>query len=55
MYVNWRAVLPELQGQGIGTWCMHEIELVAQQEGCQAIRLDAANSFVTSESRRFPL
>jgi GNAT superfamily N-acetyltransferase len=24
MYVNRLAVLPEFQGQGIGTWCMHE-------------------------------
>jgi GNAT superfamily N-acetyltransferase len=41
MYVNRLAVLPSLQGQGIGTWCMHMIERISLQQSCEAIRLDA--------------
>ncbi len=41
LYVNRLAVLPALQGQGIGTWCMQEIEQMASREGYEAIRLDA--------------
>lgn len=41
LYANRLAVLPEFQGQGIGTWCMHEYERMAHGEGCKAIRLDA--------------
>ena len=41
LYANRLAVLPEFQGQGIGTWCMHEYERMACAQGCQAIRLDA--------------
>lgn len=41
LYANRLAVLPEFQGQGIGTWCMHECERMARAEGCGAIRLDA--------------
>jgi GNAT superfamily N-acetyltransferase len=41
IYVNRLAVLPECQGQGIGTWCMHEIERLAQRAGYASIRLDA--------------
>jgi GNAT superfamily N-acetyltransferase len=40
LYANRLAVLPELQGQGIGTWCMEEYERLARAEGCEAIRLD---------------
>ncbi len=41
LYANRLAVLPEFQGQGIGTWCMEEYEGIARAEGCKAIRLDA--------------
>jgi GNAT superfamily N-acetyltransferase len=40
MYVSRLAVLPELQGNGIGTWCMETIEQLARDEGCAAVRLD---------------
>jgi GNAT superfamily N-acetyltransferase len=45
MYVNRLAVRPEFQGQGIGTWCVREIEGVAHQAGCEAIRLDAYDKY----------
>jgi GNAT superfamily N-acetyltransferase len=41
LYANRLAVLPEFQGQGIGTLCMRECERMAVAEGCGAIRLDA--------------
>jgi GNAT superfamily N-acetyltransferase len=41
LYANRLAVLPEFQGLGIGTWCMHEYERMARGEECEAIRLDA--------------
>ena len=41
MYVNRLAVLPSLQGQGIGRWCMHLVEHLSLQQSCEAIRLDA--------------
>ncbi|HLX56601.1 MAG TPA: GNAT family N-acetyltransferase [Ktedonobacteraceae bacterium] len=41
LYANRLAVLPEIQGQGIGTWCMQEYERIARVEGYEAIRLDA--------------
>lgn len=40
LYVNRLAVLPELQGSAIGTWCMKTIEDAARNEGCAAVRLD---------------
>lgn len=41
MYVSHLAVLPGKQGNGIGTWCMREIERVAVEEECGSVRLDA--------------
>lgn len=41
LYVNRLAVLPDCQGNGIGTWCMRAIEQLALAEGCCAVRLDA--------------
>ncbi len=41
LYAKRLAVLPEFQGQGIGTWCMEEYERIARVEECKAIRLDA--------------
>lgn len=43
LYLNRLAVLPRLQGRGIGTWCMNTIESMAQAEGCRAVRFDAYN------------
>jgi GNAT superfamily N-acetyltransferase len=40
-YVGHLAVLPHLQGKGIGTWCMRIIEDLAIDQGSEAIRLDA--------------
>jgi GNAT superfamily N-acetyltransferase/ketosteroid isomerase-like protein len=39
VYACHLAILPELQGQGIGTWCMGEIERIAAEDGL-AVRLD---------------
>ena len=41
LYVNRLAVLPELQGRGIGTWCMKTMERLARAEGCRAVRFEA--------------
>lgn len=41
LYVNRLAVLPPLQGKGIGRWCMQSIERLAWAQGCEVIRLDA--------------
>jgi GNAT superfamily N-acetyltransferase len=40
MYVSRLAVLPELQGNGIGRWCMGTVEQLARDDGCAAVRLD---------------
>lgn len=40
LYASRLAILPELQGRGIGTWCMGEIERVAAEDGW-VVRLDA--------------
>jgi GNAT superfamily N-acetyltransferase len=41
IYVSRLAVDPDLQGHGIGTWCMEAIERLAAGEGREAVRLDA--------------
>ena len=43
LYVNRLAVLPSLQGQGIGHQCMQTIEQMAQTQGCEAVRLDTSD------------
>jgi GNAT superfamily N-acetyltransferase len=45
MYVSHLAVLPQLQGKGIGSWCMNEIENIAAESGCRAVRLDAYEKY----------
>lgn len=40
MYLNRLAVLPNLQGQNLGSWCMETIENLARQASCQALRFD---------------
>jgi len=39
------AVRPDRQGQGIGHWCLAEVERLAREQDCQAIRLDAIRAF----------
>lgn len=41
LYIHRLAVLPLLQGHGIGTCCLERIEVLAQKEGFEALRLDA--------------
>ena len=41
LYLNRLAVLPRLQGQGIGSWCLEHIEQLASEEQYEAIRFDA--------------
>jgi GNAT superfamily N-acetyltransferase len=41
LYLNRLAVLPRLQGQGIGSWCLARIEQFAREEQFEAIRFDA--------------
>jgi GNAT superfamily N-acetyltransferase len=46
LYVSRLAVLPALQGRGIGKWCMDTIERLAVAEDCTAVRLDAYDKHV---------
>lgn len=41
IYLNKLAVMPSLQGQGLGRWCMDEVERLARERGCHAVRFDA--------------
>lgn len=41
LYVHRLAVLPAYQGQGLGRWCMEQIEQMARADGYGAVRLDA--------------
>lgn len=41
LYINHLAVLPALQGRGLGRKCMGTIEEMARAQGCEVIRLDA--------------
>ncbi|MFZ5625492.1 MAG: GNAT family N-acetyltransferase [Gemmatimonadota bacterium] len=43
-YLSNLAVLPGLQGQGIGRWCVSEAERMAAEWGCLALRFDAYDS-----------
>ncbi|MBK7991831.1 MAG: GNAT family N-acetyltransferase [Blastocatellia bacterium] len=43
MYHNRLAILPRMQGNGLGNWCMEQIEAIACQAGCKALRFDAIN------------
>jgi len=44
-YVSRLAVRPDRQGQGIGRWCLAEVERLARAQDCRAIRLDAIRAF----------
>ena len=39
-YVGQLGTHPQLQGQGIGKWCMQQIERLAYEAECKAIRFD---------------
>lgn len=39
-YLNRLAVFPELQGQGIGKWCMGQLESLAAKSGSEVLRFD---------------
>lgn len=41
LYINHLAILPALQGRGLGRRCMEAIEDMAMAQGCEVIRLDA--------------
>jgi GNAT superfamily N-acetyltransferase len=41
LYINHLAILPDLQGRGLGRRCMGTIESMAAALGCEVIRLDA--------------
>jgi len=42
-YASRLAVQPELQGRGLGTWCMRALERVARERGARAVRFDAVD------------
>ncbi len=44
-YLSRLAVLPGRQGQGIGHSCLAEVERLAGEQDCRAIRLDAIRAF----------
>jgi GNAT superfamily N-acetyltransferase len=41
LYLGKLAIRPQLQGQGIGAWCMQKVEELAGEWNCQAVRFDA--------------
>jgi len=41
IYLNKLAVHPSQQGRGLGRWCMEQIEHLARERGCEAVRFDA--------------
>lgn len=40
LYLNRLAVDPGLQGNGIGRWCLEQIERLARERGARAVRCD---------------
>ena len=44
-YLSRLAVRPDRQGQGIGRWCLAEVERLAREQDCRAVRLDAIRAF----------
>jgi GNAT superfamily N-acetyltransferase len=41
LYLGKLAIRPSLQGAGIGSWCLDQVERQARDSGCQAVRFDA--------------
>lgn len=44
VYVHKLAILPSMQGKGLGTWCMQSIEKLAIERGYYAVRLDGVKT-----------
>lgn len=40
IYLGNLGILPELQGKGLGKWCLNEVEKIAKEMNCKAIRFD---------------
>src|SRR3990167_2390097 len=43
-YLGQLAIEPCLQGQGLGKWCMYQVEKIAKSNKSKAIRLDAVSA-----------
>jgi GNAT superfamily N-acetyltransferase len=43
-YLGQFGINPHFQRQGIGKWCMQQIEIISKQAECHAIRFDALNN-----------
>jgi GNAT superfamily N-acetyltransferase len=41
LYLHRLAVLPANQRQGLGRWCLEQVEAMARAQGCTAVRFDA--------------
>lgn len=41
LYLGQLAIEPSLQGMGIGKWCMEQVEIIARELACDAVRFDA--------------
>ncbi|MEM9951588.1 MAG: GNAT family N-acetyltransferase [Chloroflexota bacterium] len=44
MYFSAYAILPAFQQQGIGSWCMSEVDQLVQERGYPQVRFDAVNT-----------
>lgn len=44
MYFSGFALLPSYQQQGIGTWCLQEMDKMVQERGFKQVRFDAVNT-----------
>lgn len=44
LYFSAFALLPSHQQQGIGTWCMTQVDHLVQQRGYEQVRFDAVNA-----------
>ena len=40
LYFEKLAVKPEMSGRGLGSFCLNEIEEIAQKSGCKKVRMD---------------
>jgi GNAT superfamily N-acetyltransferase len=45
LYLNRLAVLPSMQGRGLGRACMAEVESLARDRGARAVRFDAVAAY----------
>lgn len=44
LYLSRLAVLPSVQGMGLGAWCMDRIEARARELGCRTVRFDVLSA-----------